>query len=158
MIIIKVIFFILGLIFFYLIASVDNIEPFKLLNITGLILDIFGLVLLSEYVFIKQDIAAKYSDKVESIIMIAFFSISGGAIIGWGFSYWFSLPSSYAAGAFLVGLTWYIGLPFLVFSYLTDGFKILQSPTKRAYAIGFYMLISGLLVQLVASFQDLLNA
>ena len=155
-----ILFIVIGLFIGIELAKLGDIQSFKILNITGLIFDIFGVLILTYIV--------ASSEKVKSFICSwgAAISISIVAFIPIG------IFTGVTFGVYVLGLQTNINVfinygPVIFFCmgsifFLEDlifNVKLTYFDTqeKRIKSLGGYFLLSGLGIQLFASILDLLE-
>ena len=155
-----ILFVVIGLFIGIELAKLGNIQSFKVLNITGLIFDIFGVLILTYIVASSEKIKNFISSwgAAISISIVAFIPI--GIFTGTIF------------GIYVLGLKTNINIftnfgPVIFFCmgsifFLEDlifnvKLKYFNTQEKRIKALGGYFLLSGLGIQLFASFLDLLD-
>lgn len=137
------------------IAAHPKLETFKLLNILGLTLDLLGLVVLSEFVSSSERWKSFVVKWVAGVLLWAQTVIPLAAAAGASFAA--SAPSSSKASAFFIALFGYSLIPLALLDHTVfypSRFD-LADKTQRTRRFGLLLLISGVLVQLLAAFQDL---
>jgi len=154
-------FGLLGIYLAFLLGRFEQIALFKLLNIVGLGFDIVGLLILSEFFLRNEKIVRRLSDWLIAVSMIFLLitpmGIFTGAIIGVVTTT--ELPSIDTVLAFAGGIMLYVGLPLYGTDSLGDALllKFYNTAETRAKFLGWFFLLSGLVVQLVAATMDLLS-
>ena len=151
--------FIFGLYLAYLLGSLPKFELFKLINVTGLVFDIFGVLILSDLVFEKSDRFAHLFDYLFGFSISALMVIPLGSFFGQIISLFTKLPSIKAATTFAGGVMLYVGMPLYATDSLGDALKLnfYKSIKFRTKFLGWYFLISGFIFQFVAAIMDLVN-
>lgn len=136
-------------------ASHPKLETFKLLNILGLSLDLLGLIVLSEYVAASEKWKALVVNWIAGILLWTQTVVPLGAAIGaWLNS---TSASSSKASAFFVALFVYSLLPLalLDIAVVYPNKLDVADKTQRTRRFGLLLLLSGIVVQIIAAFQDL---
>jgi len=162
-IIITLIQFIIGLYLSYFLGSFPKIEFLKLLNATGLLFNISGMILLSDLI-LKNNRFENILLFLNLIILSALLFIPLSIVsLGQFLSFFIELPSYKIIFAFSGTIMVYVGAPLFMTSLLSDTFgEILKkdfykSSKFQSKFFGWYLLLSGMVLQLGASIMDLLN-
>lgn len=145
----------LGLLLGAAIAAHPRLETFKLLNILGLTLDLLGLVVLSEFVVASERWKSFVVKWVAGVLLWAQTVVPLAAAAGAALSS--SAPSSLKASVFFVSLFAYSLVPLALLDHTVfyPSRWDAADKTQRTRRFGLLLLISGVLVQLAAAFQDL---
>ncbi len=137
------------------VAAHPKLETFKLLNIFGLTYDFLGLVVLSEFVAESERWKKLVVRRVAGLLLWGQTVIPMGAAAG----AWIAgdLPSAAKATSFFLLLFVYSLLPLAVLdaTVFYPRSPDLQDITQRTRRFGLMLLVSGVMVQLAASFMDL---
>lgn len=154
-----VVFFALGIWLHIVLGELQNIELFKLLNVVGIFFDICGVLLLSHMVTSVKPRYGILFDVLYGAVMIGMFSLSMGLIIGNIASLFMELPSTKVVVVFGGGIVSYMLIPLYIMDSLADTFKFkfYETYIERTKFLGWYLLGSGLTIQLIASVYDLLG-
>jgi NADH:ubiquinone oxidoreductase subunit 6 (subunit J) len=147
----------------YFLGSLKHLETFKILNIVGMIYGLIGVVVLSEFVAQNEKWRRFMVEKISGLLIWAHGTIPLGAALTSLALYLVSrdeFPSSEIVGKSFMGFALYAVLPTFfvedyVFSPKTERHK---DPILRTRIFGLFLVISGMLVQLIAAIQDLLRA
>lgn len=144
----------LGLLVGHEVSTLPKLEPFKLLNILGLSLDLLGLLVLSEFVASSERVKEFVVKWVAGVVIWGITVVSIGALAGAALS---SGQSSSKAASFFFKLFAYATLPLGALDYTVfNPFSPLsQDRSQRTRRFGLLLLASGAVVQLIAAFQDL---
>jgi len=150
-------FFVFGAFIQYSLGSLANIEVFKLFSVTGLVFDIFGFLLLSEIVI---KIPAKYEkllDAVYGTLMLFVFIVPLSISVSGVLAFLIELPSRNIISSFFGGIFTYLAIPLLFLDLGADFFKlkVYTSSTSRIRMMGWFLLLSGLILQLIGSSMDI---
>lgn len=145
------------MVIFYLIASIENVETFKILNVFGLALDLFGVILLSNLVLNKSKSNGKLFDYIYAFFYAGTLNIPLGMVLGAGALFLLDLPSSTLLVSVASGVLAYVGAPLFVFDYFAEivKLKFYETVTTRMVFMGWYLLLAGLAMQLVAAILDM---
>ncbi len=137
------------------VSRLPTLEPFKLLNILGLTLDLLGLLVLSEFVLGSERWTTFVVKWIAGLLLWGQTVVPLGAALG--AEVFGDGPSSSRAASFFFALFAYSLIPLAILdstvfnpTRLTDADK-----TQRARRFGLLLLVSGILVQIVAAFHDL---
>jgi len=151
--------FIFGLYLAYLLGSLPKFEVSKLINVTGLVFDIFGVLILSNLVFEKSDRFTYLFDYLFAFSMSALMVIPLGIFFGQMMVLFTKLPSIKATTTFAGSVMLYVGMPLYATDSLGDALKLnfYKSIKFRTKFLGWYFLISGFIFQFVAGIVDLIN-
>ncbi len=144
-----------GIYLYYALASLPNVETFKLYNVVGLSLDILGVLILSKFI---MGLAEK-NNFIEMFYDAMFFGLYFlilGFYSGDFFLFWLDLPSINNAHS-LTNLSLYLVLCPLALIDMTRCIKGLNIAKYRLHVMGVYILILGLSFQMVGSIMDLSN-
>ena len=136
-------------------ASHPNLETFKLLNILGLVLDLLGLLVLSEFVVNSERWKAFVVKWVAGVLLWAQTVVPLGAAAGAALAH--AYPSSEKASGFFFTLFVYSLLPLALLDHTVFNPSKFDAAdrTQRTRRFGLLLLASGVSVQLIAAFQDL---
>ena len=146
-----------GVLLFYALSSITRIESFKLFNVIGLFFDIIGVLLLSKLV-------TDHSEKHRNIFDYCYFFFIGlihhvplGIIIGSVLLFWLDLPSSNIVTGFGGVILLYVAAPLYIIDYSGEIFelKFYKCTNSRIIFMGWYLLLSGLALQMVGALKDL---
>jgi hypothetical protein len=142
----------------YLFSPIDYPKQFAdLMNLFGLFLDFIGVVLLSDH-FIN--IPSRYSHAHEMalsmVLGLPFMMSIGGAtysIIAFGLGWPVSMIWAIAVGIVVL----YVGLALYGFDSIADAlqFKFMENSVIRVSYYGWFLLLSGLVMQIYASIVHL---
>lgn len=136
-------------------SRLPKLETFKLLNILGLTLDLLGLLVLSEVVLSSERWKAFVVKWVAGVLLWGQTVVPLGAALG-AEVFGVGQSTSRAAG-FFFALFAYSLVPLAVLDHAVfyPGKFSMADKTQRTRRFGLLLLASGVLVQLVAAFQDL---
>lgn len=148
-----------GLLAFYYLASLDGVEKYKLFSLFGLFLNICGVLLLSELVLEASTKKSHVFDYIYAFIWAGLHNFPMGMMLGGVMLLWFDLPSSGVVLAFAAGIFAYVATPLFITDYAGEIFKLgfYRSVTKRVVFMGWYLLLAGMILQLVGGILDLIN-
>lgn len=141
-----------------LLSDLPDLRIYKVLNLLGVIWDIFGLLTLS-YLLSANERFQSSALRVSSFILATLLvQLPFGITIGAVYAFILDYPS--AKVAFIIGN--YLILPGVVSFFLFDGFvtpkpKVLDSIRIRVSFMGGYFLLSGLFAKLGGAFFDLID-
>ena len=143
----------------FLIGGLPKLEIYKLLNITGLLFNIFGVLILSDFIFEKSERFSGLFDYIFAFSMLALILIPMGIFLGLTIGAFFNLPSSKSLSAFAGGIMLYVGVPLYATDILGDSLKLnfYRSIKFRTKFLGWYFIISGFIFQFIAALKDLIN-
>ncbi len=148
-----------GLLAFYHLASLDGIEKYKLFSLFGLFLNICGVLLLSELVITASAKRSHAFDYLYAFIWAGLFNIPIGMVLGSLILFWLDLPSAGVVLAFAAGILAYVATPLFISDYAGEIFKLrfYRSVTERVVFMGWYLLLAGMILQLVGGVLDLIS-
>ena len=151
--------FSLGVYLAFILGGLPKFEIYKLVNITGLLLDIFGVLILSDFVFEKSERFAYLFDYIFAFSMLALMLIPMGIFSGQIIGLFLDLPSIKSITTFAGGMMLYVGMPLYATDGLGDALKLnfYKSIKFRTKFLGWYFLISGFILQFVAAINDLIS-
>ena len=136
-------------------SRLPKLETFKLLNILGLTLDLLGLLVLSEIVLSSERWKAFVIKWVAGVLLwgqtvVPLGAALGAEVLGVG-------PSTSRAAGFFFALFAYSLVPLAVLDHAVfyPGRFSVADKTQRTRRFGLLLIASGVLVQLIAAFQDL---
>ena len=136
-------------------SKLPKLEAFKLLNVLGLTLDLLALLVLSEFVLSSERWKSFVVEWVAGVLLWGQTVVPLGAAFGAEFLA--AGPSTSRAAGFFFTLFAYSLLPLAVLDHAVfypSRFSVADK-TQRTRRFGLLLLVSGVLVQLVAAFQDL---
>lgn len=132
-----------------------SLEPFKLLNIIGLVYDLVGVFVLSELVIRRLAVREFLVKWVAGVCLwgqtlVPLGAAAGAHFLGNG-------PSSDIASSFFVSLFAFSLIPLTILEagVLNPQFSFLSDVNLRTRVFGLFLLVFGLSMQLVAAFLDL---
>lgn len=141
-----------------LLARLPEVALFKALNTVGLIFDIVGVFLLSDLVVSRANRFAlafdyAYAFVLMSLILMPIGSLLFVPIMG----ILMDRPSQEVSLGLFLPVMAYVGTPLLLLDMLSNALRLrfYQTMRTRIQFMGWYLLVSGLLLQLAASFIDL---
>ncbi len=137
------------------VSRLPKLETFKLLNILGLTFDLLGLLVLSEFVLSSDRWKAFVVKWVAGVLLWGQSVVPlGAALAAMTFP---TGPSAHRAEGFFFTLFAYSLVPLAVLDHAVfyPGRFNNADKTQRTRWFGLLLLVSGVLVQLVAAFQDL---
>ena len=138
----------------YTLAGHQNLISYKLLNITGIVYGLLGIVVLSEFVA-KSDVLKSFLIHwVAGLLLWAHSIIPLGALVGAVIAH--ASPSASIVAKFFASFFAYslLILGVLDFAVFNPKFKPLMAHATRTQVFGLILLLSGLVVQLIAALQD----
>lgn len=155
--------FCLGIIFAYFFALAPNLKLYKLLNIIGVLFNIIGILIISQYVLKNENLTKFVSDKFTAYTLISLSMIPIGMIFGsLGTMVLFILNGTQdistvkIIGKFAGVILLFVFTPLFIIEYVLDIFffrnlSFPESILKKTIFMGWFFLVSGLLVQLIAA-------
>lgn len=155
-------FFVVGGGIAYVLGSHKNLEIFKILNIVGIIYGLLGIIVLSEFVAQNEKWRCFVVEKLSGILIWAHGTIPLGTAVTSLTLYLVSreqYPSSEIVGTSFLGFSLYALLPtFFVEDYVFNPKKEhLKDHVLRTRIFGLFLVITGMVVQLIAAIQDVLK-
>lgn len=136
-------------------ATLTNLPTFKLLNIAGVIYGLLGLIVLSELLSTDDRIKDFMVRWIAGAVLWATSVIPLGGLAGAAIGH--AHPSATTAGKFFGTFFSYSLLVLLLLDVTVASAKPLfkLSLVKRHQLLGFLLLVSGAVAQLLAAVQDL---
>ena len=149
----------LGISLTFIIGGLPEIEIFKLVNIAGLLFDIFGVLILADFIFERSERFSYVFDFIFAFSMMALMLIPMGIILGQIIGIFFDLPSTKSVTSFAAGMMLYVGIPLYAMDSLGDAFNLgfYKRIKFRTKFLGWYFIISGFILQFMAAIIDLTN-
>ena len=147
----------------YRLGSLPKLELFKVLNIVGIIYGLVGVVVLSEFV-IQNEIWRRFViEKLSGLLIWAHGAIPFGAAITSVILFLVArdqFPSSSIVGPSFMAFALYAALPtFFVEDYVfVPKSPRFRDPVLRTRVFGLFLVITGMVVQLIAAIQDVLGS
>lgn len=147
----------LGVFIGYRVAAIPNLQPYKLLNIIGLLYNLLAVFVLSEVLVGSPNWKKICVEKIAPILLWAHITVPTGAglgailawVVGRG-------PSAYITGVFAFGNLWYmsmVGSALEQTVVLPHIFK--KDIESRWRYFGLILLSSGMLFQLISAIKGL---
>jgi hypothetical protein len=138
----------------YALAGHQKLVSYKLLNITGILYGILGIVVLAEFVA-KSDALKNFMVYwVAGVLLWAHSVIPLGALVGAAIAH--ASPSAAVVEKFFAAFFSYslLILGFLDFTVVNPKLKLFTVLGTRTQVFGLILLLSGLVAQLIAALQD----
>ena len=150
---------VIGLSLFLSLASLPKAELFKLFNAFGLALDIIGVLLLSKIVAKSTQKHSKLLDYFYAFLNVAIFCIPFGMVFGSLTLFWLNLPSATVIFGFAVTIIGCISTPLFIIDYAGEIFKskFYESVSSRIIFMGWYLVVAGLVMQMIGAILDLMS-
>jgi hypothetical protein len=141
----------------YRLSGVSKLEPFKLLNVTGLFYDFLGVLVLSEFVSSNPKLKRVSVEIVAPGVLWLQSVFPFGVILGGLLGMLARAPSSVSVGKFAMLFWAYSVLPLALLEGMVvfPQFAVLKSVESRWQWFGFFLLLSGVMLQLVAAVMGL---
>ena len=149
----------IGVAFSYYLASHPNLELFKLANFMGLMLDVIGVLLLTKLVVSSTHLYKKLFDYIYAFLLFGVINIPLGMVIGCMVWAVFELPSYALLLSFSAGIVGIIGTPLFTIDYAAEifQFRFYKTVETRIVFMGWYLVFTGLSMQLFGAAQDLFS-
>ncbi|RUO39240.1 hypothetical protein CWE22_10845 [Pseudidiomarina aestuarii] len=140
-------------------GSVNNIQTFKLFNIFGLFLDVFGIILLSDLAINAKGKLKIFMDAVYGVTILFTFTVPLGISVFSFADIFLDLPSQSIITAFAGGLMTYLFIPLFLLDGLGDilNAKFYQTTKSRTIFIGWYLLFAGIVMQTIGAILDIFS-
>ena len=151
-----------GAVLAYLLGSLQKLELFKVLNIVGIIYGLVGVVILSEFVIKNEKWSRFVVEKLSDLMIWAHGTIPFGVTITSLVLFLVArdqFPSSETIGGSFMLFTFYSLVPTFWVEDYVFGPKSprTKDPILRTRIFGLFLVITGMVVQLVAAIQDVLG-
>ncbi|MCS0444648.1 MULTISPECIES: hypothetical protein [Vibrio] len=148
-----------GIVFSFYLSSHPNLELFKLANFIGLLLDIIGVLLLTNLVVSSTNIYRKFFDYIYAFLLFGVINVPIGMILGcvaWTFM---GLPSPQLVLGFSASMVGIIGTPLFTIDYAAEIFqlKFYETVKSRIVFMGWFLVCIGLSMQLFGAAKDLFS-
>lgn len=145
----------------FCLSSIPKLEMFKILNIVGIVYGLVGVMVLSEFVIQNEKWRLFVVEKLSGVLIWAHGAIPLGASATTLGLFVFArdqFPSALPVGASFVGFMFYSLVPTffiedLVFVPKNPRHK---DPVLRTRIFGLFLVVTGMVVQLIAAVQDVL--
>ncbi|AJQ92099.1 hypothetical protein [Gynuella sunshinyii] len=151
---------IIGLSVGWKLSFFQSFQPFKLVNLIGLIYDIVAVILLSYVVLVRDNIQHHIAHKL-SMLVIIFSVVFPASLVGG------SMLASFFGAEFQEGIRFaiyiFVAVSIIPVTWLfrSSAFEpvgnVSFTPEKRVKILGAMLLIMGFIFQLVAAFIDLIS-
>lgn len=141
-----------------ILARVPEVALFKGLNVIGLVLDLVGVVLLSDLIVARANRFFAIFDFAYAFMLSALIIMPIGALLVVPIAGIFvDLPSQNVALGLFLPVMAYVGTPLFALDMLADTlrFRFYSTMRTRIQFMGWYLFLSGLLLQMVAALLDL---
>jgi hypothetical protein len=155
--------YVVGIALAYFLASLHRVEPFKLLNVVGIVYGLLGVIVLSEFVLEIERWRHFVVEILSGVLLWAQFAVPFG-LASASFVLFFidknAFPSSLVVGEASLSFFLYSLLPTAILEdvVLVPKLKISKDPLVRARRLGLFLVVAGIVVQLIAAIQDLLKS
>jgi hypothetical protein len=144
-------------------SALNKLETYKLLNVVGIVYGLLGVVVLSEFVTQNERWRLVVVNVVSGLAIWSHAALPFGTISASGIMYLMEptkFPSSLIVAKSFASFFVYAMLPtslvdFFVFAPTFNRFK---DPLIRTRVFGLSLVLIGMLVQLIAAVQDLLES
>lgn len=155
--------FCIGIILAYFFALAPNLKLYKLLNILGVLFSIIGILIISQYVLKSENLKKFVSDKFTAYALISLSMIPVGMMFGslgtmllFILSGMEDISTVFIIVKFAGVILLFVFTPLFIIDYFVDilffrNLPFPESKLKKTVFIGWYLLLSGLLVQLIAA-------
>lgn len=136
-------------------SAITNIQPFKVMNIIGLVSDLAGIAILSKFIMSSAKARTFVVDHLTPQLTNMFAGVPTGmvaaSILGP------AAPSQLVVREFSIVLQFVLAWPGLFYVLYWAKRKRLTAVARdrRVTIVGGFFLVFGVLIQLVAAFQDL---
>jgi len=147
----------------YMLGSLHRLEPFKLLNVVGIVYGLLGIIVLSEFIVQNAKWTRFVVETLSGVLVWAHGAIPIGAS-STSFLLYLAAGSDFPS-ALIVGEA---SIIFLIYSLLptwvvedvvfAPKLKISKDPLIRVRRFGLFLVIAGMAVQLIAAIQDLMHS
>jgi hypothetical protein len=146
----------------YRLCSLQKLEMFKVLNIVGIIYGLVGVVVLSEFVAQNEAWRRFMVEKLSGLLIWAHGTIPFAAAATSLILYLAArdqFPSSPIVGPSFMGFAFYSLIPmfFVEDVVFVPKSPRLKDPLLRTRIFGLFLVITGMVVQLIAAIQDVLG-
>ncbi len=149
-----------GIAIAYVLAQINHLEPYKLLNAIGIIYGLVGVLILTEFVVSNQRLRHFVVDWIAGIIIWAHsivpfaIAITSIILVLWDRK---TFPSAPILGTFAMSFAIYSILPTLMIDFyvLNPKSSEAKDPIARSRFFGTFLVVTGLVVQLVAAVLDI---
>lgn len=158
----KLLFYLAGSAIAFRLGSLQKLEMFKVLNIVGIIYGLVGVAVLSEFITQNKKWSRFVVEKLSGLIIWAHGTIPLGAAVTSLILFFVArnqFPSALAIGPAFLGFALYALLPTFFVEHFVFSPKSARftDPILRTRIFGLFLVITGMVAQLVAAIQDVLN-
>ena len=146
----------------YRLGSLQKLEMFKVLNIVGIIYGLVGVVVLSEFVAQNETWRRFMVERLSGLLIWAHGAIPLGAAVTSLILYLAArnqFPSAIIVGPSFMGFAFYSLIP----TFFVEDFVFvpksprLKDPLLRTRIFGLFLIVTGIVVQLIAAIQDVFS-
>jgi hypothetical protein len=155
--------YIVGIALAYYLGSLHRVETFKLLNVVGIVYGLLGVIVLSEFVLEIKRWRHFVVEVLSGVLLWAQFAIPSG-LASASFILFFidknAFPSSLVVGKASLSFFLYALLPTAVLEdvVFVPKLRLSKDPLVRARRLGLFLVVAGIVVQLIAAIQDLMKS
>ena len=146
----------------YHLASLKKLETFKLLNVTGLLYDLFGVLIHSEVVATSEKIRSVVVNHLPRILISAHFFVPMRMAV-FGMATFLFYRAAYLSGGILATFATiftFAAFPLIFFVedvVLYAKIRRFRDPLTRSRILGAFFIVVGIVVQLIAAIQDVFS-
>lgn len=148
---------VLGAFIGYRLAAILNLQPYKLLNIIGLLYNLLAVFVLSEVLVGSPNWKRICVEKIAPVLLWAHITVPIGAAIGAGLAWLVGRgPSASIAGLFAFGTFWYMSIVGSVLEQTVVLPRLFKKDIESRWRyFGLILLSSGMLFQLISAIKGL---
>jgi hypothetical protein len=147
----------LGALLGYRLAAIPNLQPYKLLNIIGLLYSLLAVFVLSEALVGSPNWKKICVEQIAPVLLWAHITVPTGAALGAGLAWLIGRgPSAYITGAFAFGNFWYMSIVGSVLEQTVVMPRLSRKDIESRWRyFGLILLSSGMLFQLISAIKGL---
>ena len=152
-----------GAVIGFSLSSMHRLETFKLLNILGIVYGLVGVLVLSEFVAQSEKWRQFVVEKFSGVFIWSHgFIPLGGALAAVPLFFCFTSDRFPSSLVVLKSFPLFFGLALIPTFFLEDfvfvpKMKTSKDPLIRSRRFGGFLVVAGMIVQLIAAIQDLLR-
>lgn len=147
----------LGILIGFRVAAIPNLQPYKLLNIVGILYSFLAIFVLSEALVGSANWKRFCVERMAPVLLWAHITVPIGAAIGAGLAWLLGRgPSSSLVAVFGISTFGYMGIVGSVLEQTVVMPRIVKKDLESRWRyFGLVLLSSGMLFQLIAAIQGL---
>lgn len=147
----------LGIFIGYRVSEIEGLQPYKLLNILGLLYSLLAVFVLSEVLITSPNWKRICVEKIAPVLLWAHTIVPVGSAIGAGVAAGVGRgPSASVTAAFAIGAFGYMGIVGLALEQTVVLPRLFKRDVESRWRyFGLVLLASGLLFQLISAVEGL---